>query len=182
MAKRKTHRRRRSHSVTTRRRRRSVGALALKAGSPLVKYGSMAAGYFLSDKVHEQIDKILPDSTTADTNKTKIVNGILAAGGLYFLFMSKGKKSVFVEALAGFAAGVGAKGLLMDFGILSGFRSMPVLNGFNDVPVIGNYNVPSPSLNGMGNYAVPSGVVGSVPPEYAETASGSGSGINNDNR
>jgi len=161
------HRRKKSHG----RRRRRIGAVALSANSPLVKFGSIAAGYLLADKVNEQIAKV------TGTLDPKIVNGLLAAGGLYFSFMHKGKKSTLIAALAGLAAGVGAKGLLTDFGVISGFREMPVISGFNDVPVIGNYvpssgqgaglagiadtfgyNVPASVLNGVSDYASGSGI------------------------
>jgi len=146
------------------RRRRRIGGIAMSASSPLVKFGSMAAGYFLADKVNEQIVKV------TGTLDPKIVNGILAAGGLYFTFMHKGKKSTLVAALAGFAAGVGAKGLLSDFGVVSGFREMPVIGAYGDVPVIGNYAPTSGNLSGIGAYNVPASVLNGV----AGCADGSG--------
>jgi len=147
-------------------KKRKVGAVALRASSPLVKFGSMAAGYFLADKVNEQIVKL------TGTLDPKIVNGILAAGGLYFSFMHKGKKSTIMAALAGLAAGVGAKGLLTDFGVISGFREMPVIGSYGDVPVIGAYAPTSGNLSGVGEgYRVPSSVLNGV-------GCGDGSGVN----
>jgi len=149
---------------TSSRRRRRIGSVALSANSPLVKFGSIGAGYLLADKINEQLIKI------TGTLDPKIVNGVLAAGGLYMLFMNKSKKSTLITALSGVAAGVGAKGLLTEFGVLSG---IPVVG---NVPVIGNYNVPQMSINGVGSYSVPSSVVGSVPASYE------GSGINSTDR
>lgn len=155
--------------------KKKVGAVALRATSPIVKFGSIAAGYFLADKVNEQIVKL------TGTMDPKIVNGILAAGGLYFTFLHKGKKSTIMAALSGFAAGVGAKGLLVDFGIVNavaGFREMPVIGSYGDVPVIGNYAPASGNLSGVGAYNVPASVLNGVNGcDY-----GSGSGINSTDR
>lgn len=156
-------RRKKSHG-----RRRRISGIAMTANSPLVKFGGMGAGWFLSDKIDEQITKIAPDMDP------KIINGIMAAGGLYFLFMSKGKKSTLVTLLAAIAAGKGAKGLATDLGIVSGFRDLPVIGGYQQVPTIGNgYAIPSGMINGVGSYNVPkSTVMGSVP--GFDAASGSG--------
>ena len=157
---------------TSGRRRRRISGVALSATSPLVKYGSLAGGYFLADKINEQLVKI------TGTLDPKIVNGVLAAGGLYYMFMHKGKKNTALTVVSGLAAGTGIKGLLTEFGVVSGFREMPVLNGYQNVPTVGKYAIPSggsPSLSGIpgGNgYRVPAPIMGSVPDEY------SNSGIN----
>lgn len=141
----------------------------MSAGSPIVKYGSIAAGYVASNKVNELVDKL-----TGGKIDSKIVNGVMAAAGLYYLFISKGKKNTIVTVAAGLAAGTGVKGLLSDFGVMNGFNSIPVIGGYTDVPVIGGYNVPQPSLSGVGGYNVPSvmGGIGGI------TIDESGSGIN----
>ncbi len=150
------------------RRRRRIGALSMSASSPLVKFGSMAAGYFLADKVNEQLVKL------TGTMDPKIVNGILAAGGLYYNFLYKGKKSTIMVALTGLAAGVGAKGLLTDFGVITGFREMPVIGSYGNVPVIGEYAPTSGNLSGIGAYNVPSSVLNGI----GAVADASGSGVN----
>jgi len=155
----------------TSRRRRRVGAVAFSANSPLVKFGSLAAGYVISDKVTSLVDQL-----TAGKVDPKITNGILSIGGLYYLFMYRGSKSTIMTALAGLAAGAGAKGLLADMGIMSGYQDVPAIGGYQDVPAIGSYNVPA-SINGVGAYSVPqpmAGVMGSVPEP--------GSGINASDR
>jgi hypothetical protein len=129
-------------------RRRRIGAIALNANSPVTKIASLGAGYVLSNQITAALEKV-----TGGKIDSKIVNGILAAGGLY---LSMKGKSNLLKVLGGIAAGAGAKGLLKDFGVISGFRSIPVLGGFNKVPVIGGYNVPQPTLNGVGGYTVPS--------------------------
>jgi len=147
-------------------RRRRIGAVALRSGSPVVKFGSLAAGYLLADKVQRQIEKL------TGTLDPKIVNGIMAAGGLWYLFMFRGKKNPALSAVAGLAAGAGTKGLLSDFGVLSGFMSVPVVSGYGDVPAIGNYGVPSPAsaLNGVEGYTVPAGgVIGGVPDQFEDS-------------
>jgi len=160
----------RRRKKTTSRRRRRISGVALSATSPIVKYGSLAGGYFLADKINEQLTKI------TGTLDPKIVNGVLAAGGLYYMFIHKGKKSTPLVIVSGLAAGTGIKGLLTEFGVVSGFRELPVVSGFNNVPVVGKYSIPSGALNGVPNgYRVPSPMVasmGSVPGEY------DGSGIN----
>jgi hypothetical protein len=148
--------------------RRRVGATGtMSANSPVVKFGSLAGGYLLSDKIQEQIDKI------TGSMDSKIVNGALAAVGFYYLFFFKGKKNLALSAVLGLAAGAAAKGLLVDFGVLNGFMNVPTVGNFRNTPVInGGYTVPAPMLNGIGNgYTVPaSSVMGAVP----DTASGSG--------
>jgi len=151
----------------TSRRRRRIGAVALNANSPLVKFGSIGAGYLLADKINEQLVKV------TGTLDPKIVNGVLAAGGLYMLFMNKGKKSTVITVLSGIAAGVGAKGLLTEFGVITGFAQIPVVG---QLPVVSGYGVPAMGINGVGNYNVPSSVVGMVPSEY------DASGINSTDR
>lgn len=148
------------------RSRRRIGAINTSANGPLVKYGSIAAGYFLSNKVNDLLDKV-----TGGKIDSKIVNGVLAAGGLYYLFAAKGKKGTVGTMLAGIAAGTGTKGLLVDFGVISGFRSVPVIGGYKSVPVIGQYAVPKPAaglMSGVGAYRTPS-VMGRVTPEDTET-------------
>jgi hypothetical protein len=124
--------------------RRRIGAVAMSAKSPLVTYGSIAAGYALSNQVNNLLDKV-----TGGKIDSKIVNGILTVGGLYFAFMSKAPKTLITALLAGVAAGTGVKGLLKDFGVISGFRSIPVISGYGRVPVIaGGYKVPAQSVMG----------------------------------
>lgn len=145
MAKRKS---KKKHS-----RRRRVGALAFNASSPLVKYGSVAAGYMLGDKINDAIS-----SATGGKVDQKIVAGAQAALGI-FLMTKKGKKNLALTVAAGVLAGSGGKALLQSFGVISGYQGVPVLNGYQDVPVIGKYDVPRPML---GAYNVPQNIVGSM--------------------
>jgi hypothetical protein len=163
-------------------RRRRVGAMALNAQSPLVMYGSMALGYFLADKINEQVDKF------TGTMNGKVVGALEGGAGAALVFMKLGKKKSTVEVgLGGVLIGAGAKRLLREFGIISGiggYQSLPVLgrkalNGYGSVPVIGNgggYRTNQQALNGVFNgYEVPkrpssSSVMGSM-------GDGSGSGV-----
>jgi len=149
---------------STGRRRRRISGVSMNANSPIIKYGSLAGGYLLADKINEQLVKL------TGTLDPKIVNGVLAAGGLYYMFLHKGKKNTAIVVASGLAAGTGIKGLLTEFGVVSGFRDMPVVNGFNNVPTVGKYSVPSGALNGIPNgYKVPAPVMGSVPDEYGNS-------------
>lgn len=136
---------RRKKSKKTSRRRR-IGAMSFNANSPLVKFGSMAAGYFFGDKINALVSKV-----TGDKIDGKIV-GIAQAGlGAYYLFMKKGSKNLPLSIAAGVVAGAGIKKTMASFGIgklLSGYGDVPVLGrrritGYQQVPVIG-----SPANNG----------------------------------
>lgn len=158
--------------------RRSIGRTATLSGnSNVVKFGSLAGGYLLSNKIQEQIDKLVSGAAAATTTtppNTKMINAALTAAGLYYLFMFKGKKNLALSAAAGLIAGAAGKGLLVDMGVLSGFGDLPVIGNLRQVPVVSGYNVPSPALNGIGSgYTVPSAsVLGKIPDEKA-----SGSGL-----
>lgn len=154
---------------SSKKRKGRVGAAgALSAKSTVVKAGSLIGGYLLSDKIQEQMDKMLGQSGV----DSKWINLALAGGGLYYLFMYKGKKNLPLSVIAGLLAGAGAKGALTDFGILSGFSSIPVVGNMRNVPVLGNYAVPQPSLSGINaGYEVPNAsIIGAIP----DAASGSG--------
>ena len=121
---------RRKHRKTHRRRR--IGALALNASSPLVKYGSVAAGYFMGDKVNEAIDK-----ATGGKVDGKIVAAAEALLG--FMLLTKGKKSTLKVAAGGVMLGAGVKRGLAEFGVISGFADVPVIAGYKSVPVLNGY-------------------------------------------
>lgn len=169
-------------------RRRRVGAMALNAKSPLVMYGSMAAGFFLGDTLNTAIDKPLPDTTVSQKTKGMIEGGLGAA--LVFMKIGPTKKPLEVIA-GGVLLGAGVRRLLKEFGVIQGiggYQSVPVvaarhrsrLNGYGSVPVIGNgYKTSQYSLNGALN-----GVGGYAVPQPAGSANvmngvGSGSGISN---
>lgn len=180
--------RRMKTSRKTRRRHHRVGALALAPASPLVKFGSIAAGYFLlGDKINDAIAK-----ATGDKVSGKVVGA--AEGGLGFLLMTKGKKTVIKTALGGLLVGAGLKKLLKEFGVITGYGGVPVVgnrvNGYGRVPVVGSpagYSqqgyTPSiqlaGALNGYNVPPVPPSIIGSFADDGTD---GSGSGINSDSR
>lgn len=144
---------RKKHSKASHRRRR-VGAMALSPASPLVRLGSIAAGYFLADKINTPIDTAVG---------TKIDSKLIAAGeaGIGFLLAFKGKKSTAKSIIGGVLIGASIKRALKDFGVITGFYSVPVIGrktmaGYHNVPVIGmnGYNVPAKPA-GMQGYNVP---------------------------
>lgn len=160
---------------TTTRRRRRVGAMALSASNPLVKFGPIALGFFMGDKINEKLLSAVGD---------KVDKKIIAAGeaGLgYMLVFGKGKKSLVKSIAGGIALGAGAKLLMQSFGIggIGPYGNVPVIAGpYGRVPVIsgrkrvGGPYTPNSALNGYNPHGSLSKVMGSVEP-------GSGSGITN---
>lgn len=149
--------RRKTKKKATRRRRR-VGAMALTASNPLVKYGSMAAGFFVADDINQGIDKF------TGTMDAKAKGAITSGIGAGLVFMKLGKKKTVVETVAGgLLIGAGAKRLLKEFGIMNGFRAVPAvngampkrLNGYQNVNVLNGYPTARIPMNG---YKVPGGV------------------------
>ena len=145
-------RRKRSRARKTSRRRR-VGAMSLNASNPAVMFGSLAAGFLLVGKpLNDAVDKLMKiDPITGDPTKSKII-GAAEAGIGAMLLMKKGRKTMPEVVAGGILFGAGLKRLLKEFGVMGGFRSVPVVSGFRKVPVIGNYSVPAA---GLGAYSVP---------------------------
>jgi hypothetical protein len=145
-------RRKKTHS----RRRRMSGGLALNASSDLVKYGSIAAGYLLGDKINAQIDKAI-DPTKIDQ---KLEGAVQAGAGAAYMFLKKGKKNMILTVASGVMLGSGAKRALKAFGIgalpINAYQNMPhvngiprrkALSGYQDLNHVGAHN---PSGSGMG--------------------------------
>lgn len=129
-------------------RRRRVGA-ALNPNNPLVKFGSIALGYFLGDKINQPIEKMV--GTKLDG---KIVAG--AEVGIGFMLAFRGKKTMVKSLAGGVLIGAGAKKAMAEFGIggIGPYGRVPVLAGaYGNVPVLagsrnmGSYT-PNNSLNG----------------------------------
>lgn len=154
-----------------RARRRRIGA-ALNPGSPIVKIGAVAAGYFLGAKfLNPMIDKV-----TAG----KVDDKIVGAGqtGLGALLLLSKKQNIIKTVAGGILAGSGLKRALTAFGVLTpaitppattpavtGYGNVPVvgrINGYGNVPVVGRINGYTPS-GSLGAYSLPSGrVMGGV--------------------
>lgn len=122
-------------------RRRSVGALNLN--NPMLKYGSVAAGYLLGGKINSAIS----EATGGKVDEKILAAGQVGAGLL--LLTSKKVKQPILKLLGGVLAGAGVKQGLSAFGVLSGFQNVPVLAGYHDVPVISGYDTASPTINGF---------------------------------
>lgn len=177
MARKKTYHRRRSSrskKATGYRRRRRVGAMALSATSPLMKWGSVALGYFIGPKINEQITKLVGDKVDA-----KIV-GAAEAGIGFLLAMKKGRKGMLQTVGGGVLLGAGLKQLMTSFGVgaIGPYGRVPVIGGaYGNVPVIGQRGyTPNHSMNGY----TPSGTLG----RGGKVMSGvntSGSGYTTDN-
>lgn len=151
---------------TKSRRRRRMGAAGLNLASPVVKLAAVAGAYFLAaDPVNNFADGILTKlpmltvpAVANDTSGTgpkllSTTGKYVAVGaegiGAYMLLM-KGR-STMVKTLAGaILAGAALKRALKQFGVVSGYQSVPVIGGYQSVPVIGNYASRPAALNGYG--------------------------------
>lgn len=134
---------------TVRRRPRRVGAMAMNANSPLVMYGSIAAGFLAGDKINTMLANVIPASIDS-----KIVAGAEVGLGA-FLVYGKGKKSVVKTVAGGMLLGAGIKHAMKSFGILNGYQMVPSVGGYSDVNSINGAPVrkmagyiPGAGLNG----------------------------------
>lgn len=152
---------RRKSRKTSRRRR--VGAMAMTASNPLVKYGSVAAGFLLAAKINPLIDK------AAGTLDPKIVAGGQIGIGVAYM-LTKGKKTMPLTVVTGILAGAGLKRAMTAFGIagIGGYGAVPVIGqskrlmGYQNVPVIGGgYKTPG-QLNGNGYTTSNQKIMGTV--------------------
>lgn len=146
----------------THHRRRMGATAALNPASPLVKFGSLAIGYFMGEKINAAIDNVA--GTMDEKLKGAAEGGIGAA--LMFMKLGKSKPGMLQTVGGGVLAGAGARRLLKAFGVINGFQAVPVIgrkmlpssrvNGYGAVPVVAGYNVPQ-QMNGVFNgYNVPS--------------------------
>ncbi len=138
---------RKKRSTKSRRRVSGIGA-ALNPNSPVIGLISLAAGYFLADKINEQTDKVFPASldTTLDGYAKPAIK--IAAGGAY-LALAKRKKLYF-SIPAGLVAGAGLKQALVKAGVVSGYQATPVIAGYQATPVIAGMPIGGmpPALSG----------------------------------
>lgn len=157
--------------------RRRVGASKLNAGNPIVKYGSIALGYFMGDKINSQIDKL-----TGDKIDGKIVGGVQAGAGAFLTF-GKGKKSMIKTVAGGVLLGSGAKKLMSEFGIggIGPYGRIPAVAGaYGRVPVVaGKRRMGYTPNEQLGAYNPHGGLNGKMK-VMAGVSPGSGSGILND--
>lgn len=168
----------RKKKTTTRRRSRVGAAGVLNPASPLVKFGSIALGYFmLGDKINAKITEAAGDKVDG-----KLIGA--AEGGLgYMLSFGKGKKSLIKTIAGGILLGSGAKLLMGEMGVGAAgpYGRVPVIAGpYGNVPVIagsrrrvGAYT-PNNALNGYSpNQSLASKIMSGV----STSDNGSGSGI-----
>lgn len=126
--------------------RRRVSGVALSAKSPLVKFGSIAAGYFLGDKINDSL------ASATGSIDPKIIAAAEAVGG--FLIQKK-VKGVVGAVAGGILMGAGLKKGLTEFGVISG---LPLISGYQDLRTINGLpeSVQQQSVNN--NLSVISGV------------------------
>jgi hypothetical protein len=140
--------------------------MSLTATNPLVKFGSVALGYFAADKINPMIDKL------TGTLDAKIVAGIEVGAGTLLLMgkLGKGKPGMIATVAGGVLAGAGLKRGMRSFGVItgygmvnvvSGYRPNTALNGYGAVNVVSGYT-PNMALTGAKSPA--NKIMGSVEP------------------
>lgn len=147
------------------RRRRRVGAVAMNANSPLVKYGPPVVGYLVGGTINTQVDKLFANVTDTDKKALyqKIAHGSMLALWAWYAFSRKGQKNPMPLIALGILGGAGLKGLIADLGVgISGFQQVPVVSGYQQVPVVGAYgaSMPRNQMNGIGGYDIPGSMAG----------------------
>lgn len=164
--------RRKSSSARTPHRRRRVGAMALNASSPMVKYGSLAAGFLVIAKpLNTAIDGLLPASVKTMSGSPKIVAAAEAGLGA-LLFFGKGKKSLVKTLLGAVMLGAGVKRLMDSMATgapttITGYGAVDVISGYGKVNVVSgkrrlNGYTPNSALSGY----TPNTNLGAVKPVH----------------
>lgn len=118
----------------TRRRRRIGATAALSPSSPLVQYGSIAAGFLFGDKINTALDNVVGSNIDSKI----IAGGQLGVG--YLLALRKGgKKNLIMTVAGGAMLGAGAKRALGAFGLgaVGGYQMVPAIRGYSAVPAVG---------------------------------------------
>lgn len=148
---------RRKNKKTSPRRRR-VSGVALSAKSPIVQLGSIAAGYFLGDKINDAL------SNVTGSLDPKIVAAAEAVGG--FLLRSK-MKGTAGQVLGGILIGAGAKKGLQSFGIISG---LPTVGGYKDLRTIQGLPSSVRKVAGLPGQGMSNSmqVIGAISPNFSE--------------
>lgn len=156
-----SRRKRGAHHKTRRRRHRSVGAMSVKGlakNKTAIKLVSLAAGAFLAGgAINDAIDKANATKDASGAATTRLDTSILTIGevgigGLLLLAKTKGTAGLIMSVAGGLIAGAGLRRAAKQFGIITGFQSVPVIGrhrmaGFQSVPVIGQRFMP-PQLSG----------------------------------
>ncbi len=124
-------------------RRRRIGSMAMNASSPLVTYGSIAAGFVLGTKIDTMLTKVVPAGVDP-----KIVAGAEIGIGALLVY-SKGKKTMLKTVTGGILLGAGVKKAITAFGVagVAGYNMVPAVAGYNKVPAVSGYN-PNSGMNG----------------------------------
>lgn len=149
-------RKRKSKKPTTRRRRR-ISGIGLNAKSPLVSYGSIAAGFLLGNKINDAL------SNVTGSLDPKIVAAAQAIGG--FLVRSK-MKGTAGTVIGGILMGAGVKKAAQEFGVLNG---IPVIAGYKDLRMINGLPAPVRRVAGVADGQSPSmSVIGGIENAYAD--------------
>jgi hypothetical protein len=142
----------------TSHRRRRVSGVALSANSPIVNFGSIAAGYFLGDKINDAL------SSVTGTIDPKIIAAVEAVGG--FLLRKK-MKGLPGQVLGGVMMGAGIKKGLQEFGVING---LPTVGAYRPLSNVKNLPASVRKVSGLpGQGQSPSmSVIGAINDGYTD--------------
>lgn len=138
-------------------RRRRVSGVALSAKSPIVQFGSIAAGYlFLGDKINTALANV------TGSIDPKIIAAVEVVGGF---LLKKKMKGTIGQVAGGVLIGAGAKKALQEFGVISG---LPTVGGYSDLRTVNGLPAPVRKVAGLpGQGMSPSmQVIGAISNEY----------------
>jgi len=132
---------------TTKKKKSRIGKSGLNANNPLIPIVTGVIGLLVSPKANAWVD----DTLLKGKVDGKIIGGSELTIGAGLLFIKFGKKKYIAQvATGGFAAGMGIRKLLLEFGVLNGvagYKAAPVIarrpaavrrmGSYGNVPVIG---------------------------------------------
>ncbi len=156
MAYRKRSSNRKRRSSAPRRRRRVSG---IKKNDALIMIGAAAAGYYLGPKINDAIAAKV--GTTVDP---KIIALAEVAAGYFLPKMlgARGSMAMISKVAGGLLIGSGAHLGLKEFGVVSGYGSVPMINGrmngYRDVRTLSGLDLPA-TAPGLSTMQVVSGVM-----------------------
>lgn len=146
--------RRKSAGKKTHHRRRRVGAVALNAKSPIVQFGSIAAGFLLGTQIDTMLTKVIPSNVDGKL----VAAGEVGIGYMLSFGGKGGTKKLLPTVAGGLMIGAGIKKAITAFGI-GGFQMVPAVGGYRSVTAIGappkrlsGYNAGRNGLNGYSTF------------------------------
>lgn len=147
--------RKKTKKSATPKRRRRVSGIALNAKSPVVNYGSIAAGYFLGQTINDAIQKVV--ANVAPSVSPTILAAVQAGGGF---LIRKSMKGTAGQVIGGVLMGSGIRAGLKATGIISG---IPTIGGMRTVAQLPRSVRKVAGLPGSGVASPAMAVIGAMP-------------------